>query len=107
MLFTTTIKQRYYLEQDANDRQDKKQKQNDRSSSIYFLQEPCTDLNGVGGENQSYYIHIVKLLLMYLGPPGKDNCSSDSPSPTRKKTFLEPCMGAFLGDIISLDKFSL
>lgn len=24
MLFTTTIKQRYYLEQDANDRQDKK-----------------------------------------------------------------------------------
>lgn len=26
MLFTTTIKQRYYLEQDANDRQDKKNK---------------------------------------------------------------------------------
>lgn len=24
MLFTTTIKQRYYLDQDANDRQDKK-----------------------------------------------------------------------------------
>lgn len=75
-----------------------KKKQNE--SSIYFLQEPCADLNGVGGGNQSYYIHIVKLLLMYLGPPS----SSDSPSPTRKKTFLEPCMGAFLGDIISLDK---
>lgn len=105
MLFTTTIKQRYYLEQDANDRQDKKTPQKtERSSSIYFLQEPCADLNGVGGGNQSYYIHIVKLLLMYLGPPGKDNSSSDSPSPTRKETFLEPCMGAFLGDIISLDK---
>lgn len=81
-----------------------KKKQNERSSTIYFLQEPCADLNGVGGGNQSYYIHIVKLLLMYLGPPGKDNSSSDSPSPTRKKTFLEPRMGAFLGDIISLDK---
>lgn len=85
MLFTTTIKQMYYLEQDANDRQDKKNPKNERSSSIYFLQEPCTDLNGVGGENQSYYIHIVKLLLMYLGLQGKDNSSSDSPSPTRKK----------------------
>lgn len=78
MLFTTTIKQRYYLEQDANDRQDKKNpKKTERSSSIYFLQEPCADLNGVGGGNQSYYIHIVKLLLMIIlhqtppPPPGK------------------------------------
>lgn len=96
MLFTTTIKQRYYLEQDANDRQDKKTpKKTERSSSIYFLQEPCADLNGVGGGNQSYYIHIVKLLLMYLGPPGKDNSSSDSPSPTRKKNFYSPAWGPF------------
>lgn len=96
MLFTTTIKQRYYLEQDANDRQDKKKPQKtERSSSIYFLQEPCADLNGVGGGNQSYYIHIVKLLLMYLGPPGKDNSSSDSPSPTRKKNFYSPAWGPF------------
>lgn len=71
----------------------KKTKKNERSSSIYFLQEPCTDLNGVGGENQSYYIHIVKLLLMYLGPPGKDNCSSDSPSPTRKKNISRALHG--------------
>lgn len=54
MLFTTTIKQMYYLEQDANDRQDKKTPKNERSSSIYFLQEPWADLNGVGGGNQSY-----------------------------------------------------
>lgn len=34
MLFTTTIKQRYYLEQDANDRQDKKK--NPKNRKIKF-----------------------------------------------------------------------
>lgn len=38
MLFTTTIKQRYYLEQDANDRQDKKtpKKPKDQVRFIFF-----------------------------------------------------------------------